>query len=131
MPLPWPAEPISASIARFSREHAGADRVDLGARGLLVLDQLLEQVVVELGEVLEQSPRASCSRSSMPAGISIELRGLALAVAPGPLGDEVDRADDLVALADRDLAQHDRVLRVVLQRRDDVAHPRRSPRRCG
>ena len=131
MPLPWPAEPISASITRFSREDAGADGVDLVARRLAVLDQLLEQVVVELGEMLEQLAARLVLAVERAGGDLDQLRRLALAVGPGALGDEVDRAGDLAALADRDLAQHDRVLGVVLQRRDDVARRGRSPRRCG
>ena len=43
-------------------QDPGADGVDLVARRLLVLDQLLEQGVVELGEVLEERRRAPHAR---------------------------------------------------------------------
>ena len=121
MPLLWAAEPISASMARFSPKDPGADGIDLGARRLPVLDQLLEQVVVELGEVLEQRAARLVLAVEVAGGDLDELRGLALAVGPGALGDEIDGAGDLAAVADRDLAEDDGVDGVVLQRGDDVA----------
>ncbi len=102
-------------------ERAGADVVDLGARRRLVLDQLLEQVVVVLGQRLEQAVARLVLAVEEAGGDLDELGGRALLVGPGALRDEVDGAGDLLAVADRDLAQDDRVAGVLLKRGDDVA----------
>ncbi len=68
----------------------------------------------------ELAPRLALALGDLERDLD-ELRRRAFAVVPGPLGDQIDRAADLAVLADRDLAQDDRVHRIVLQRRDDVA----------
>ena len=66
-------------------QETGADLVDLGARRFAVLDQLFEQVVVELGQVLEHRGTRLVLAVERPRRDLDELRGSALAVAPGPV----------------------------------------------
>lgn len=92
-------------------------------RRLVIFDQFFQKRVVIVRHVLQKLR----PRLVLALGLALrhrdKLRGLALAVAPGAFGDEVDGADDLPALADRDLAQDDGVTGIGLQRGDDVAHP--------
>src|SRR3546814_999820 len=76
----------------------------------LVLEQLLEQPIVEVGEGF-QKLAARIGLAVLHLLGHLDEVGLAVeVVVPGTLADEVDEAGYLVILADRHLAQHQRAL---------------------
>ncbi|MCY1301340.1 hypothetical protein D9M70_509450 [compost metagenome] len=107
----------------FLQEPRG-DRVDRVACRRPIFDQLLEQPVVELGEMFQQFGARLLLALHHRIGDLDQRRGLAFAVAPGALGDQVAGADNLVAFADRHLAQEQHVAGIVLERGDHVTQPR-------
>ena len=96
-------------------------RIDAVGRGGLVLDELFEEGVVEVGEVFEEFGARLPLAVAQVGGDLDEGGGLSFLVVPGAFGDEVDGAGDLAAFADRDLAEDDGVGGVGLERRHRVA----------
>src|SRR5690606_1411181 len=96
--------------------------IDLFLRRDLVLEQLLQQRVVVVGDRLQQL----LPRLLFPLDDAVRHRdqvgGLARLVAIGALADQVDIAGDGLALAYRHLAQYQRTLRDALQRAQNLAH---------
>ncbi len=89
----------------------------------MILDQFFQQRVVEIRHLLQKLGPRLMLALGLGLGHLHKLRMLAFAVAPCAFGNQVDRTDDLAVLADRNLAQDDRMAGIVLKRRDDVAHP--------
>ena len=97
--------------------------VNLFLRGLHILEQLLEQLVVEIGELLDE----------LGAGFGLavpevirqrdQVGGLARAVMIGTLADEIDITVDRLGGAQRHLAQDQGLIGMGLQCREHVAHP--------
>ena len=97
--------------------------VNFFLRGLHILEQLLEQLVVEIGELLDE----------LGAGFGLavpevirqrdQVGGLARAVMVGTLADEIDIAVDRLGGAQRHLAQDQGLIGMGLQCREHVAHP--------
>jgi hypothetical protein len=98
------------------------DRRTLNARRLDILEQLLHQLVVMVGELLQHGEK----RFLLALGVfALDRNDLALgvlAVNEGALEREIDEALDDVVLPDRNLPQHQRHARGRLQERDGLAH---------
>ena len=80
---------------------------DLLGRRLLVLEQLLHQVVVEVGQGLEHLGARRLLALEVVVGEVDAVGGCAFVVGVGLLGDEVDIADEVLAAADGVLVRHD------------------------
>ncbi len=99
-------------------------RIDILLRRLGVLEQLLEQRVVEIGELLDQFGAGLRLVVPETVGQRDQVGSLTRLVAVGALADQIDIAGNLaLAAAQRHLAQHQGPLGVGLQRRQDIAHP--------
>ena len=118
-------------VLRGAEQHAdhGAARlavvqrpVDLGGLERHVLQHLLQQRVVVVGQHLQQ--RAARLGLPLPRllGRGDALGGRAAAVAVGAPAHHVDIAGDPLAVADRHLAQHELAPGLALQRVEGVAH---------
>ena len=96
----------------------------LVARGLHVGEQLLHQLVVVVGELLEHL-EARLGLALLHARRHLDHLGLRLrAIDEGALERQVDEAGGDAVLPDRDLPQHQRLGARRLQRGQDVAHLR-------
>ncbi|MHC2402946.1 hypothetical protein ACVMGC_007490 [Bradyrhizobium barranii subsp. barranii] len=94
-------------LAQFAREiveHRIARRLD-------VLEQLLHQRVVVIGELLQHREAGLLLAIEISAFERDHLGGLVLAVDERTFQREIDEALDQLALPDRDLAQHQRYAR--------------------
>ena len=99
--------------------------IDLLLRRLDLFQQLLEQGVVEIGELLDQTGARGALLIPKAVGQRDQIRGLPRPVAVGPLADQIDIAGNLrIGSAQRNLAQHQRPLRHRLQGGEEIAHPR-------
>ena len=110
-------------------EGLGGDVIDLFGHHRFVFDDLFEQGVVEIGVAFEQFGAGLFLAGAHRLGDLHQRRMLAVLELPGAFGDQVDHADDVLAVADRHFAQHDMVARIGLQRRDGFRHP--ADRRVG
>ncbi len=127
--LPEPAHAVVAlARAEQDRHHRAVRevlvelRVDFLAGRRDILEDLLEQRVVVVGKHFEHRRQRLLLAIGDRGRKGDELGGLSLAVTIGALTRKIDIAGDGLALADRHLAQHERALRVGLQRRNGVAH---------
>ncbi len=130
--LPQPAHAII--LPRRAGEHRddqvllkilGQVLVDFLVRRLLVLEQLFQESVVEIGEFFDEAGAGGTLAFPEIVGERNQIGGLARAVAVGALADQIDIAGDFrLGPAQRHLAQHQRAVGHRLQRRQHVAHPR-------
>ena len=124
MPLPFSAEPSSTGTIRPSRRSLTRSENTLSRARLHVGKQLLHQLVVVVGELL-QHREARLRLALLDGSRHLDHLGLRVrAVDEGPLEREVDEARGDAVLPDRDLAQHQRTRARGLQGRQDVAHLR-------
>ncbi len=93
------------------------------ARRLDILQQLLHQRVVVIGELLQHREARFLLAVEIAALQRHHLGRLVLAIDEGALQREIDEAFDQIAVPDRDLAQHQRHARGWLQRRKRFADP--------
>ncbi len=103
-----------AQFAREIVEHGVARRLD-------VLEQLLHQRVVMIGELLQHREARFLLAVEIAAFELDDFGGLVLAIDEGALQREIDEALDQFAVPDRNLAQHQRDARGRLQRRQRLA----------
>ena len=124
MPLPFSAEPSSTGTIKPFLQLLDEVGEDLVARRLHVGEQLLHQLVVVVGELL-QHLEARFRLALLDARRHLDHLGLGvLAIDEGALERQVDEAGGDAVLPDRDLAQHERLGAGGLQDRQDVAHLR-------
>ena len=107
-PLPCSAEPISTGQIEPARISLTRSLKTLSRVGLDVLEQLLHQPVVVVGERLEHGEAGLDLAGASSSSMSIDLARGVLAIDEGALEREVDEAGDDAALPDRDVAQHQR-----------------------
>ena len=92
------------------------------ARRLNILQQLLHQRVVMVGELLQHRETGLLLAIEIAAFQCHDFGGLVFAIDEGALQREIDEACDQVAVPDRDLAQHQRNARRRLQGRERLAN---------
>ena len=96
----------------------------LVARRRHVFEQLLHQLVVVIGQLLQHGEARFLLMRGERIGNCHDLARRMLAIDVSALQREIDEAGDDVVLPDGDLAQHQRLGARRLQHRHDVAHPR-------
>ncbi len=106
--------------AKFRREIVE----HLVARRRHVLEQLLHQLVVIVGEFLQHREPRLFLAVRQGVGNGDHLARRVLAIDEGAFQREIDEAGDDVVLPDRHLAQHQRLAACRLQHRHDVADAR-------
>ena len=102
---------------------ARSNGVERGGGCRAVLDELFQQCLVEIRKVFEQLGPCFGFAFAVRWRNCDERRRRALTVSPGAFGNQIDNADHSVAVADRDLAQYDQMVRAGLQRRRDIPDP--------
>ena len=129
-------EPAHAVLALGGTEEDGHEPVllhgarevlvDLGLVGDRVLEELLQERVVEIGECLEELLAALLLALLLVLRQGDQVRGAAGLVFVGALAHQIDVAGDgLPAVADGHLAQHERAGGDGLERFQHVAHAAR------
>ena len=124
-------QPQHAVLARRSAEQHRADQAFAQfageivehrvARRLDVLQQLLHQRVVMVGELFQHREARFLLAVEIAAFQRHDFGRLVFAIDKGALQREIDKTFDQVAVPDRDLAQHQRHARGRLQRRQRLA----------
>ena len=100
--------------------------VNLVFRRLYVLEQLLQKLVIEIGELLDEAGARHALLLEHVVGHLDQVGGVAGLVAIGALAHQVDIADRLaLGIGQRYLAEHQGLLRHRLQRRHHFADARR------
>ena len=92
------------------------------ARRLDILEQLLHQHVVVVGQLLQHREAGFLFAVEIAAFQRDHFGRHVLAIDKGALQREVDEAGDQIAVPDRDLPQHQRHARGRLQRGERLAH---------
>ena len=109
MPLPFSAEPSSTGVIRPSRSSRARSANTLSRGGSHVGEQLLHQLVVVVGELLEHG-EARFLLALLDVRRHLDhLARRCGAIDEGALEREIDEAGGDAVLPDRDLAQHQRL----------------------
>ena len=128
MPLPCSGGADQHRHGEALAQLAGEVVEDAVARRLDLLEQLLHQLIVMIGEALQHRVARFLLAQLVVGGNVDHARGGMLLVDEGALEREVDIADGDAVLPDRYLAQQKRHAGGGLQHRERVAHAL-SPRR--